>query len=71
MLKAGPKLSKAVDKICIIRAPDFDGEGFNGYIETDIEAEIKDLQEFTTLYSEWYYLPDSERIALYKEAKGN
>lgn len=49
-------------------APDFEGEGFNGYMEVEVEFEIRDLEAFAQLYHASYKLP-SDRAQWYHNIK--
>lgn len=69
-MTSGPLFSKAVRDIKILSNPNFSGEGFNGYIETNFEATIVGIRDFAQLWDSWYSLPEKERIALYNLAKG-
>lgn len=68
--QAGPLFSQAVSKMCIISSPDYGSEGFNGYISTTVEFEIKDLKVFSNLWYSFYDLPSTTRLNLYGMAKG-
>lgn len=67
---AGPVYSNAVTSMKILRGPDHSGEGFNGYIETDVEFEIKDILVFANLWNSFYSLSDRRKLDLYGLAKG-
>lgn len=64
MLFMPERFSRAVRKYNA-SAPDIEHEGFNGYMETHVEFEIKDLDEFNSLWkdaakvptdrTEWYW----------------
>jgi hypothetical protein len=49
-------------------APDYANEGFNGYMEVDVEFSIRDLERFAHLYSESYKLP-SDRSEWYHKIR--
>ena len=66
---SGELLEQAVHKITF-KQPNFVHEGVAGYIQTDYEIEVKDLQVFTNIWNTWYSLPDTRRLNLYGLAKG-
>lgn len=49
-------------------APDIQNEGFNGYMETKVTFEIKDLDVFSKLYKSSYVYP-SDRTKWYYKVK--
>lgn len=49
----GEKYQQAVNSVSYT-SPNYEAEGFNGYIETTITFEVKDLKAFTELYMLWY-----------------
>lgn len=49
-------------------APDIQHEGFNGYMETKVTFEIKDLEQFSKLYKSSYTYP-SDRAKWYYKVK--
>lgn len=51
-------------------APDVQHEGFNGYIETKVTFEIKDLERFSDLYKSAYVYP-SDRSKWYHTVKNS
>ena len=51
-------------------APDIQAEGFNGYMETKVTFEIKDLERFSSLYKSAYVFP-SDRTKWYYTVKNN
>ena len=67
---AGEQYSFAVSKMCITKGPYHQHEGVAGYIETEVEFEIKDLEKFSRLWYSWYSLTYRKRIDLYGLAKG-
>lgn len=67
---AGPLFGKAVSNVHVTKGPYFQHEGVAGYIETEVEFEIKDLEIFTRLWMGWYVLSDIKRLNLYGLAKG-
>jgi hypothetical protein len=67
---SGPTYQQAINKMCITKGPYFNHEGVAGYIETEVEFEIADLENFTHLWCSWYHLTDTKRINLYGLAKG-
>jgi hypothetical protein len=69
LMCSGENLQQAASKVTF-KSPDFNGEGFNGYIETDYEIEIKDLKLFANIWNSWYSLTEKRRIELYGLAKG-
>lgn len=70
LMCSGPSFSAAVSKMNIIKGPYHDYEGIAGYIETEVEFEIKDLAKFTNLWESYYSLSDKRRMDLYGLAKG-
>lgn len=68
--QAGPLFSQAVNRMCITTPPDYSGEGFNGYISTTAEFDIRDLKIFSNLWHAFYDLPDKIRADLYAAARG-
>lgn len=67
---AGPLYSDAVSKMTITKGPLHQFEGMAGYIETEVEFDIKDLNIFTRLWYSWYSLTDAKRLNLYGLAMG-
>lgn len=67
MLMHGDKFEQAVTSFKS-SAPNFTGEGFNGYIEVSVEFEIKNLTVFAELFSAWYDSP--RRSEFYADIKG-
>jgi hypothetical protein len=67
---AGELYSQSVSKMCITKGPYHQYEGVAGYIETEVEFEIRDLEKFSRLWYTWYTLSDTKRINLYGLAKG-
>ena len=67
---AGELYSQSVSKMCIIKGPYHQYEGVAGYIETEVEFEIRDLEKFSRLWYSWYTLSDTKRLNLYGLAKG-
>lgn len=61
---------KFANAICFakISSPNFDAEGFNGYIEVTAEFEIKNLATFTEIYNSWYAYP--KRSEFYADIRG-
>jgi hypothetical protein len=49
---------------------DFGGEGFNGYLSTDVEIDVLDLMKFSEIYTKWYSLNDADRVRWYNIAQG-
>jgi len=70
IMTSGPLYSQAVNSMKTIKGPDFVSEGMAGYIETEVEFYIKDLEVFSRLWYAWYSLTDTQRINLYGLAKG-
>lgn len=70
LLTAGRLFSEAVNSLKITSSPDFKAEGFNGFIETTVEIEIKDLKKFTDIWESYFSLTDAQRTNLYGLAKG-
>ena len=66
---AGEQFSIAVHKITL-KEPAFQHEGMAGYIETEYEIEVANLQTFCNIWNSWYSLSDTRRIQLYGLAKG-
>jgi hypothetical protein len=69
-MSAGEQYSKAVGKMTITRGPYHEFEGMAGYIETEAELEIKDLERFTNLWYSYYRLSDTKKLYAYGLAKG-
>jgi hypothetical protein len=69
MLAQGAKFQQAIQKFTS-SAPNFDGEGFNGYIEVEVIFYIKDLKLFSEIYEAGYVYP-SERSKWYNAIKNN
>lgn len=67
---AGPLFSIAINSMNITKGPCHQHEGVAGYIETEVEFQIKNLEIFTRLWMSWYSLSDIKRINLYGLAKG-
>lgn len=67
---AGESYSNAVGKMTIIKGPQHQFEGMAGYIETEVEFELKDLERFSNLWNSYYKLSDKRRLDLYGLAKG-
>lgn len=67
---AGELFSTAVKSMCITDGPHHKYEGVAGYIETKVVFEIRDLEQFSKLWSSWYSLSDRKRLDLYGLAKG-
>jgi hypothetical protein len=66
----GVDFKRAVKETAILKGPDFNGEGFNGYIECEVVFEIEQLDVFTKIWLEWYVLPDTVRTKYYNMALG-
>ena len=66
----GVDFKRAVKEMAILKGPDFNGEGFNGYIECEVVFEIEQLDVFTKIWLEWYVLPDTVRTKYYNMALG-
>ena len=69
ILCSGPILEDAIRSVKY-SAPNFAHEGLAGYIEVNVEVEIKDLSKFNNIYMAWYSLNDTRRLNLYGLAKG-
>lgn len=67
---AGESYSNSVERMTIKKGPLHQYEGMAGYIETEVEFEIKDLRKFTDLWYSYYSLPDRRKLDLYGLAKG-
>ena len=70
ILCAGKPFQDAVRTLKITSGPNFDGEGFSGFIETDVEIEVKDILKFAQLWESWMALSSTRRLHLYGLAKG-
>lgn len=70
LMTRGPDFKRAVKEIALINAPDFNGEGFNGYIKCEVVFEIDQLDVFTRIWMEWYLLTPDERGYYYDLALG-
>lgn len=70
MLCSGPVFKESVSKFTIVSGPHYEFEGMAGYIETDVEFEISNLEKFTPLWCSWYSLPAKKRLDVYGLAKG-
>lgn len=70
MLCSGPIFSDSVSKFTITKGPFHNHEGMAGYIETEVELEISNLEKFTHLWYSWYHLSDKKRLDVYGLAKG-
>ena len=66
----GVDFKRSVKEMAILKGPDFNGEGFNGYIECEVVFEIEQLDVFTKIWLEWYVLPDTVRTKYYNMALG-
>lgn len=66
----GVDFKRAVKEMAILKGPDFNGEGFNGYIECEVVFEIEQLDVFAKIWLEWYNLPEGERTKYYNMALG-
>jgi hypothetical protein len=67
---AGELFSNAISKMTITKGPLHQFEGMAGYIETEVEFDIKDLEIFTRLWYNWYSLSNTKKLNLYGLAKG-
>jgi hypothetical protein len=70
LLTAGPEFGRAVQSFTVLRGPDFEHEGVAGYIETDVEFEIRDLRRFTNIWDAWSSQIETQKLNLYNLAKG-
>lgn len=70
ILLAGPKFSNSVSKFRIIDGPHHQYEGAAGFIETEVEFDIKDLELFAKLWYEYCHLVDEDRMRLRQLAMG-
>ena len=70
LMTRGAEFKRAVKEMAILKGPDFNGEGFNGYIECEVVFEIEQLDVFTKIWLEWYVLPDTVRTKYYNMALG-
>lgn len=52
-------------------SPDLNSEGFNGYIETKVTFEIKNLKLFSEIFDNFYTATDELKLKFYNMAKGN
>ena len=68
MLSCGELFEKAVHKY-EATAPNYQHEGFNGYIETKVVFYIRDINAFTKLYTSFSKLTDKERSEYYFKVK--
>ena len=66
----GVDFKRAVKEMAILKGPDFNREGFYGYIECEVVFEIEQLDVFTKIWLEWYVLPDTVRTKYYNMALG-
>ena len=70
LMTSGTLFSQAVASMSIDNMPNFELEGLNGYIETEITLIIKDLKIFTNIWEAYYSLSDTAKLNLYGLAKG-
>ena len=63
------EFTQAINKIEFY-SPNVDAEGFNGYIETRVIIEVKDLEAVSKQIKAWYTTSDETRTAYYKRARG-
>lgn len=69
MLVQGEKFQRAVSKFTS-SAPNFEHEGFNGYIEVSVTFYIKDITLFAQLWESGYVYP-TERSKWFSAIKNN
>lgn len=69
-MSTGPSFSMAVNSMQIIHGPFHEHESMSGYIETEVEFGIKDLQRFTNIWESWNHLSDKRKLEAYGLAKG-
>jgi hypothetical protein len=70
LLCSGEDYSQAVFSMRTINGPKFEYEGMAGYIETEVEFNIRDLAKFTELWESWFKLTEDQKLKLYYLAKG-
>lgn len=66
---SGETLQNAVHSVSF-KDPGFKHEGIAGYIETEYEIIIKDLEAFANLWNSYYSLSDKRKLDLYRLSKG-
>ena len=69
MLAQGEKFQKAITRFTAT-TPDFENEGFKGYIEVNVIFDIKDIKLFAELWESSYIFP-SEKSLWYQSIKNN
>ena len=67
---SGEEYSQAVFSMRTIHGPKFDLQGMSGYIETEVEFNIRDLSMFTRLWEGWFELSEPQKLKLYCLAQG-
>lgn len=70
ILCAGEPFQDAISTLKITSGPHFKHEGVAGFIETDVEIEVKDILKFAQLWESWLSLSSTRRLHLYGLAKG-
>lgn len=69
LMMQGENYSLAINDMKM-STPGHTHEGITGYIETNVEFQIRDLALFSKLWYSWYNLEDDVRNTLYTMAKG-
>lgn len=70
LMCTGEGFGKAVSSFKLLKGPYYDLEGFSGYIEVEVEFEVRDLTLFAKLWDNWLTTPDDDKLYFYKLAKG-
>ena len=70
VLCSGPEYAQAVFSMRTINGPNHDLEGMSGYIEVEVEFNIRDLARFTALWESWYSLTENQKLKLQCLARG-
>lgn len=63
------EFTQAINKIEFY-TPNIGAEGFNGYIETSVTIDVKDLEAVSKQIKAWYSIDDKIRSEYYKRARG-
>ena len=70
LMTRGVDFRRAVRNLEIISGPDYNSEGFAGYIEVKFAVEVENLEVFTRIWLDWHTLSEAYRNAFYALAKG-
>lgn len=61
-MSCGPLFAEAVKTLKITKGPYYDSEGIAGYIETEVEIELKDLRRFTNIWEGYDSLTNTRKL---------